>query len=111
MGLSKHPGSGIKFSQALICFGFIQSKTDYSLFTKGSGDDFVALLVYVDDIVITSPNSRVINSLKSFLHSQFKLKDLGCFKYFLGIEIACSKSGIVISKDIIHCNYWMMHDI
>lgn len=36
-------------------FGFIQSKADYSLFTKGQGE-FVTLLVYVDDMVITSPN-------------------------------------------------------
>lgn len=87
-----------KFSQALISFGFIQSMADYSLFTKGQGDQFIALLVYVDDIVITGPNVQAINSLKDFLHSEFKLKDLGNLKYFLGIEIARSNSGIVISQ-------------
>lgn len=81
-----------KFSQALIQFGFTKSKADYSLFTKDSGDKFVALLVYVDNIVITSPNVQAIDSLKEFLHSQFKLKDLGILKYFLGIEIARSTS-------------------
>lgn len=45
-----------KFSQALIQFGFIQFEADYSLFTKGFGNNCVALLVYVDDIVITGPN-------------------------------------------------------
>lgn len=92
-----------KFSQALILHGFNQSKADYSLFTKGSRDSFVALLVYVDDIVITGPNIDVFNSLKAFLHSQFKLKDLRVLKYFLGIEIARSASGIVISQ----CHYTM----
>ena len=42
-----------KFSQSLIAFGFSQTKSDYSFFTKGSGSSFVALLVYVDDIIIT----------------------------------------------------------
>lgn len=55
------------FSETLIFFGFVQPKSDYSLFTKGEGDSFVALLVYVDAIVITSPSSSVISGLKKFL--------------------------------------------
>ncbi|XP_022873600.1 uncharacterized protein LOC111392479 [Olea europaea var. sylvestris] len=87
-----------KFSLSLIQHGFIQSKADYSLFTKGTGDNFVALLVYVDDIVIAGPNMQVIKELKEYLHSQFKLKDLGCLKFFLGIEIVRAASGIIISQ-------------
>ncbi|XP_022887164.1 uncharacterized protein LOC111403045 [Olea europaea var. sylvestris] len=87
-----------KFSQILILHGFQQSKSDYSLFTKGSGNTFVVLLVYVDDIIITGPNINIIDSLKGFLHSQFKLKDLGVLKYFLGLEIARSHNGIFLSQ-------------
>ncbi|KAL5581466.1 hypothetical protein UlMin_013908 [Ulmus minor] len=97
-----------KFSQALIQFGFTQSKSDYSLFTKGSGSSFVALLVYVDDIISTGPNTRVIDSLKCFLHSQFKLKDLGSLKYFLGLEIAKSAKGIVLSQR--HYTFQLLED-
>ncbi|XP_022843189.1 uncharacterized protein LOC111366719 [Olea europaea var. sylvestris] len=66
----------------MVHCGFNQSKADYSLFTKGSGNEFVALLVYIDDIVITGPN----------------IQDLGKLKYFLGIEVARSNSKIVISQ-------------
>ncbi|XP_068661644.1 uncharacterized protein [Aristolochia californica] len=87
-----------KFSHVLINFGFLQSKFDYSLFNKGHGSSFVALLVYVDDIILTGPSSSAIAELKKFLHTQFKLKDLGCLKHFLGFEIAQSKQGIVLSQ-------------
>lgn len=64
----------------------------------GFGNSFVALLVYIDDIVISSLDLQVIDDLKSFLHSQFKLKDLNKLKYFLGLEIARSHRGIVLSQ-------------
>ncbi|KAF5481737.1 hypothetical protein F2P56_002368 [Juglans regia] len=34
----------------------------------------------------------------NFLHSQFKLKDLGPLKYFLGLEIAHSTKGIIVCQ-------------
>lgn len=58
----------------------------------------MALLVYVNDIIITGPNIDAINSLKGFLNTQFKLKDLGRLRYFLGLEIAQSAKGIFFSQ-------------
>lgn len=78
--------------------GLFNPKADYSLFTKGSGPSFVTLLVYVDDIVLAGPSFTEIQSLKDFLHTQFKLKDLGDLKFFLGLEIAKSSTGIVLSQ-------------
>lgn len=87
-----------KFSHAFILHGFHLSKSDYSLFTKGSGDTFIALLVYVDDIIIIGPTQCIIENLKTFLHSQFKLKDLGNLKYFLDLEIARTRNEIFFSQ-------------
>ena len=64
------------------------------MFTKHQGSSFLILLVYVDDILITSNNLDSINQLKAFLNKEFKLKDLGNLRYFLGLEVARSKNGI-----------------
>ena len=82
----------------MLQLGFSQSKSDYSLFTKGKDQSFVVLLVYVDDIVIASPSIAVITIVKQQLQSYFKLNDLGVLHYFLGLEIACSKASIFLSQ-------------
>ncbi|KAL6328824.1 hypothetical protein AAG906_003841 [Vitis piasezkii] len=84
---------------------FVQSKADYSLFTCRKGKSFTALLIYVDDILITGNDVNAIVALKQFLHSHFRIKDLGDLKYFLGIEVSRSKKGISISTKIYFGNF------
>ncbi|GJX14642.1 ribonuclease H-like domain-containing protein [Tanacetum coccineum] len=79
-------------------YRFIQSKFDYSLFTKRSDTVFIALLVYVDDIVIIGNDKSEIENFKLFLKSRFQIKDLGKLKYFLGIEVSDNKDGICLSQ-------------
>ena len=83
-----------KFSSTILKQGFVQSKSDYFLFTRTRGTTFIALLVYVDDILLESNNIEVVHSLKASLHFEFKLKDLENLKYFLGLEVARSNKGI-----------------
>jgi len=52
----------------------------------------------VDDIVITGNNLTIISTIKSYLHTQFHIKDLGDLKYFLGFEVARSKRGLVLNQ-------------
>ncbi|XP_061365655.1 uncharacterized mitochondrial protein AtMg00810-like [Gastrolobium bilobum] len=83
---------------ALISIGYKQSNADYSLFTKHNSSSFTALLVYVDDIVLAGNNMQEINYVKSFLDQQFKIKDLGYLRFFLGLEISRSKEGIILNQ-------------
>ncbi|GJT72283.1 ribonuclease H-like domain-containing protein [Tanacetum coccineum] len=49
---------------------FVQSANDHSLFTKSKNNKFIALLVYVDDIVVTGNCVDEINKFKVFLKSK-----------------------------------------
>jgi hypothetical protein len=87
-----------KFSTTLLNSGFTQSRSDYSLFIRVQGSSFVILLVYVDDIILASNDSQAISQLTVCLNNQFKLKDLGPLKFFLGLEVARSAQGIYVSQ-------------
>lgn len=82
----------------MLNHGFKQSLHDYSLFIKGSGLSFVALLVCVDDIIVTGANTSVTEAAKGVLKEAFKHKDLFKLKCFLGLEIAHSSKGITLSQ-------------
>ncbi|GJW79007.1 putative RNA-directed DNA polymerase [Tanacetum coccineum] len=98
-GLKQAPRQwNAKLTQTLIEHGFIQSKSDYSLFTKSENGNFVALLVYVDDIIITGNNVDEIEKFKKYLNTKFMIKDLGKLKYFLGIEVIDTDRGLCLSQ-------------
>jgi len=87
-----------KLAQVLCSRGYSHSESDYSLFFRKSGVSLVFVAVYVDDIILTGTDVEEITSLKSYLHNEFKIKDLGRLQYFLGLEILYQDSGVLISQ-------------
>jgi hypothetical protein len=96
-----------KFSTTtLLSHGFTQSKSDYTLFARFQGSSFLALLVYVDDIVLASDSADAIKQFIQFLNNEFKLKDLGDLKFFLGLEIARTQRVYLFVKENILWRSW-----
>ncbi|XP_070014235.1 uncharacterized mitochondrial protein AtMg00810-like [Nicotiana sylvestris] len=60
--------------------------------------DIVIILVYVDDLLITGSNISLVEEAKHTLHNNFKVKDLGELRYFLGIEVMRSDQGILLNQ-------------
>ena len=54
--------------------------------------------MYVDDVHIASDKAQAVVDLKVLLDKQFKVKDLGDLKFFLGLEVARSKEGISLCQ-------------
>lgn len=86
------------FSKALIVYGFKQSEHDHCLFIMSSHDNFLALVVYVNDVLITSNSQANIDALKQHLDVAFTIKDLGSVHYFLGVEVSRSSIGTYLSQ-------------
>ncbi|KAM7464793.1 hypothetical protein LguiA_032914 [Lonicera macranthoides] len=98
-GLKQSPRAWFgRFSSAVLQFGMARSEANHSVFySHSSSDKCIYLVVYVDDIVITENDQKGIQRLKQHLFHHFQTKDLGKLKYFLGIEVAQSRQGILIS--------------
>ncbi|RVW73403.1 Retrovirus-related Pol polyprotein from transposon RE1 [Vitis vinifera] len=88
-----------KFTQSAKKQGYKQGETDHTLFVKfSSGGKIAILIVYVDDIIFPGDDLIEMDRLKRSLATKFEIKDLGSLKYFLGMEVARSKKGIVVSQ-------------
>ncbi|GJX39888.1 ribonuclease H-like domain-containing protein [Tanacetum coccineum] len=98
-GLKQEPRQwNAKLTSTLIENGFSQSKSDYSVYTKSDKGVLLALLVYVDDIIINGNKFYEINKFKVYRKSKFMIKDLGKLKYFLGIEVIDTSKGICLNQ-------------
>lgn len=91
----------------LLTIGFTNSLSDTSLFILRRNNDFVYLLVYVDDILITGSNTSTINQILALLTTRFSVKDAEDLNYFLGIEAHRTTHGLHLSQrkyilDILH---------
>ena len=87
------------FSYMVHKFDMTRSTSDHSVFYHHTSlGQCIYPIVYVDDIVITNSDHDGIRKLKQYLFSHFQTKDFGKLKYFLGIEIAQSNFGVVMSQ-------------
>ncbi|CAI7772562.1 unnamed protein product [Closterium sp. NIES-53] len=74
-----------KLEETLLAGGFKKSECDHSLFLLQEKEQFLMLLVYVDDILLFSELSAMIEHVEEMLEMQFKCSKMGDIKYYLGM--------------------------
>ena len=87
-----------RFSSVLLGANFVQSPADNTLFVRSTSTSFIAVLVYVDDLLIANNDDDSLEQLHALLRSEFKIKDLGPARFFLALEIARNTTGITFSQ-------------
>ncbi|KAJ0590748.1 putative RNA-directed DNA polymerase [Helianthus annuus] len=87
-----------RFTDFVVSMGFLQSKCDNSLFTYHHGGDTAYLLIYVDDIILTTSSDILRTKLMGSLASEFAMKDLGPLSYFLGVQVTRSANHMFLSQ-------------
>ncbi|KAJ9554477.1 hypothetical protein OSB04_018522 [Centaurea solstitialis] len=87
-----------KFAAYLIHLGFVCSKSDTSLFIYKHNNELAYLLLYVDDIVLTTSSSTLKEQIIQSLKGEFDMTDLGPLSYFLGVSVTRTANTMFLSQ-------------
>lgn len=107
-GLKQAPRAWyVELRQYLLSSGFQNSLSDASLFILKWNRDYVYLLVYVDDMLVTGTNPALVDNIITQLGRRFSIKDLGQLSYFLGVEVTKTSKGLHLMQrkyinDLLH---------
>jgi histone deacetylase 1/2 len=88
-----------RLSTKLQALGFFPSKVDTSLFLYNQSGIMIFVLIYVDDIIVTSSSTQAISALLKDLKDDFALKDLGDLHFFLGIQVKKVHDGLLLTQE------------
>jgi hypothetical protein len=88
----------------LIDTGFSRCHFYPNVYTKKVGSHLIVLVLYVDDLILTGSDSKLLNHVKTSLKKKFEMIDLGFFHYFLGLEVLQSNEGIFLSQSKYACD-------
>ena len=87
-GLKQTPRAwNTALTNELLRLGFLNSKSNSSLFIFRKHNSVILFLVYVDDVIVTGNNFVELGRLIIMLDAKFALKDLGPLHYFLEFQI------------------------
>eukprot|EP00253_Pinus_taeda_P020444 PITA_20444 len=82
----------------LLESSFSRCHSDNIIYTKKEGKSLIILVLYVDDLILTSSDPNLISHVKSNLKKKFEMTDLGHLHYFIGLQVLQSKEGIFLSQ-------------
>ena len=82
----------------LLSQNFQRCRSDPNVYLQKHDDNFIIIVLYVDDLLITGSTIASILAIKTALHNAFEMIDLGLLKQFLGLEIEKNYDGIMVTQ-------------
>jgi hypothetical protein len=86
------------FASHLASLGFVEAKSDTSLFIYRRGNDIVYLRLYVNDIMLTASSANLLQRTIVALQREFTMKDLGPHHHFLLVTAERRSQGLFLHQ-------------
>ena len=87
-----------RINDHLLRIGFTKSLSEFTLYVKDKGNSFLIVSLYVDDLLVTGDDTKLIDEFKQEMMQAFEMTDLGLMTYFLGIEIKQGENQVFICQ-------------
>ncbi|KAJ8764765.1 hypothetical protein K2173_009165 [Erythroxylum novogranatense] len=88
----------MRIDDHLLRFGFTKSLSETTLYVKVTDSDILVVSLYVDDLLVTGNNARLVEEFKQEMKQDFEMTDLGLMTYFLGMEVKQRQSEVFICQ-------------
>ncbi|KAJ1586314.1 hypothetical protein NDA12_006791 [Ustilago hordei] len=77
----------MEFDKFLRCSNFHRLDCAPCIYTRGEGDNFAIVVIYVDDTLIIAPTLETVRRIKEEIGQRWRMEDGGNVSHFLGIKI------------------------
>ncbi|KAJ1601300.1 hypothetical protein NDA14_001112 [Ustilago hordei] len=77
----------LEFNKFLQHSNFHRLDCSPCIYTRGKGDNFAILIIYVDDTLIIAPKLEMVKCIKEEIGKKWKMEEGGNMSHFLGIKI------------------------
>ena len=98
-GLKQAPRAWYSRIDEFLKENFRRSENDHALYTKKVNGKILIVCIYVDDLIVTGDDDRMIEEFKTAMKNEFEMSDLGLLNYFLGMEVVQDEEGISLSQE------------
>lgn len=98
-GLKQAPRAwNARFVTFITNNGFVQSRSDASLFVYNKNGLMAYLILYVDDIIVTASTTSLKDTIIRVLKSEFPMTDCGIIHSFLSVSAMFNAKGLFLNQ-------------